>query len=112
MFVAGPTGDGISIGSGTAITVTADDAKEEYVFFQSSNGTVTRGAIDATLSQFGTFSDLGSAISGGSLASAYFDGGTVYMFQNSTDDTTIWLSNWDLDGQLATTQQLPGTGEL
>lgn len=90
--------------------MTADPEKQEYVFFQNSNGTVTRGDIDATLSSFGEFQSVGEAISGSRLTSAYFDGGTVYMFQNSTTDPTIWLSNWDLDGNMVSSQPLPGTG--
>lgn len=108
-LTAGPSGDGISIGSGTAITVTAEGSAE-YVFFQSSNGTVSRGAFSATSSGSGKFDNVGDAISGARLASAYFEGGTVYMFQNSTEDTTIWLSNWNVDGNLETSQRLPGTG--
>lgn len=101
----------VSIGSGTDIAVTSDGEATEYVLFQNSDSSVTRGEIGATSSTWDRFANMGFAASGSKLAAAYYDEGSMFMYQNSSSDPTIWISDISETGTGIGSLALPGTGE-
>ncbi|KAK3073595.1 hypothetical protein LTR53_004694 [Teratosphaeriaceae sp. CCFEE 6253] len=81
----------ITIDSGSDIAAATDSVAAEYVLFQRSGSVVvTRGLVDPAGSDIRAVDDLQSAVGGGKLASAYYDGGIVTVFQNSSG-SNVWV---------------------
>ncbi|KAK3071112.1 hypothetical protein LTR53_009246 [Teratosphaeriaceae sp. CCFEE 6253] len=89
---AGPSvSTNITIDSGSDIAAATDGVAAEYVLFQrSGSAVVTRGLVDPAGSDIQAVDDLQSAAGGGKLASAYYDGGVVTVFQNSSG-SNVWV---------------------
>lgn len=84
--------------SGSDVAVCNDDQQNEYVFYQLSSGTVARGLVNPVGTSYESFSMMQGATRGSKLAATYFEGGPLYMFQNDSSTSQIWILDVSANG--------------
>lgn len=98
--VAGPKAPlNQTIVAGSDIAVCTDEKSTEYLFFQADGGMITKTTLSPSARSFNTFSGMKGGADGSKLAAAYLDSGAAssgaaLIFQNSTSDTSMWMSQW------------------
>ena len=88
-----------TIAAGSDIAVCTDDTATEYVFFQAEGGMITKSTLSPEAPSFGTFTAMKGGTIGSKLAASFLDSGAsssgaALTFQSSSNDTTMWLSQW------------------
>ena len=83
---------------GSDIAVCNDNDQTEYIFYQLDGGMVTRGIVNPSWKYYEVYDNMQGATVGSKLAAAYVNQGALFMFQNSSSDSTMWVSDVNRNG--------------
>ncbi|KAF2723970.1 hypothetical protein K431DRAFT_344470 [Polychaeton citri CBS 116435] len=88
-----PASTNYTVKQGSAVAVCNDESHTEYIFWQEQSGNIIRAIVDPSSIGWTQYDSLVQITEDSHFAASYIEGGSMYMFQNSTNASTVFVSD-------------------